>query len=147
MLRNMLPMPRTAAVGHRTVSVATALVVGGGLALYQMTSLVLGPVGTRQLQVSLDIPALDRNDGPDPAAGSSVVLGSLAPATRPAPALARHATPVHRIALHPASVPAAQVATPAPTLAPVPTPAPRPSVQPRPSVPPSRPAPGDDEGD
>jgi hypothetical protein len=146
----MLSMPRTPAVGHRMVSVATALVFGGAFGLYQMTSLVLGPVGTRQLHVSLDIPALDRNDGPDPVASGSVVLGSLAPVIRPVPALARHATPVHRIVLHPASVAPTNAATPVATLTPLPplpAPAPRPSVRPRPSVPPLPPAPGDDEGD
>ena len=58
-------------------SVATVLVLGAGLALYQLTSLVLGPAGSRQLQLSLSIPAVETHDLSDPPAASSGVIGSL----------------------------------------------------------------------
>src|SRR5437879_8377382 len=44
------------------VSAGGILVVAAGLALYQLTSLVLGPVSTRQLELSLTIPAVEVQD-------------------------------------------------------------------------------------
>ena len=52
----------TGVAGHRALSAATLLIVGGGLGLYQLTSLVLGPGGSRQLNVSLTVPAVDTEE-------------------------------------------------------------------------------------
>jgi hypothetical protein len=123
-------MQRSMAIGHRAVSAATALAFGGGLALYQMTSLVLGPSGPRQLHLSLSVPSPDRIDRGDPAASNTIlVLGSLSPAVKPA-AIRRPAARMHRIAARPAPVPA-----------------PRPSDRPRPPVAPTPEPPRDGEGD
>jgi hypothetical protein len=43
----------------RVVSAGATLVFGAGLALYQLTSLVLGPVNSRQLELSLTIPGVE----------------------------------------------------------------------------------------
>jgi len=48
-----------AVVGQRGLSAGTLLIAAGGLTLYQMTSLVLGPAGSRELHLSLAIPAVD----------------------------------------------------------------------------------------
>jgi len=141
-------MQRSAAIGHRAISAATALVFGGGLALYQMTSLVLVPSGPRQLHLSLSVPSLDRIDRADPVAlNGSLVLGSLAPAVKPA-ATGRPAPRVHRTAGRPAPSPApASPASGTVTVSPVATPAPRPSDHPRPPVAPTPEPPRDGEGD
>jgi hypothetical protein len=119
-------MPRSAAIGHRAISAATALAFGGGLALYQLTSLVLVPSGPRQLHLSLSVPSPDRMDRADPVASDTrLVLGRLAPAVKPA-ATGRPAARVHRIAAHPT---------------------PRPSDHPRPPVVPTPEPPRDGEGD
>jgi hypothetical protein len=68
----------------RALSAGTMLVFGGGLALYQMTSLVLGPAGSRQLHLSLAIPAVEVQDLSEPLTSSiNVVLGTrvVPPAT------------------------------------------------------------------
>ncbi len=49
----------TAVAGRRALSAVTLLVFGGGLALYQMTSLVLGPAGSREFHLSLTIPVVE----------------------------------------------------------------------------------------
>jgi hypothetical protein len=54
-----------AAATHRALSADALLAVGGGLALYQLTSLVLGPVGIRELHLSLTIPAADVDEPSD----------------------------------------------------------------------------------
>ncbi|HEV3097361.1 MAG TPA: hypothetical protein VG104_09470 [Candidatus Dormibacteraeota bacterium] len=137
-------MQRSAAIGHRAISAVTALAFGGGLALYQMTSLVLVPSGPRQLHLSLSVPSLDRTDRADPvASNTSLVLGSLAPAVKPA-ATGRPATRVHRIAARPTP---ASHATGTVTVSPVATPTPRPSDHPRPRVAPTPEPPRDGEGD
>ena len=58
-------------------SVATVLVLGCGLALYQMTSLMLGTAGSRQLNLSLSIPTVGAHDLAEPLATSAGVIGSL----------------------------------------------------------------------
>jgi len=65
--------------GHRAYSAGTLLLAVGGLTLYQMTSLVLGPGGSRQLHLSLSVPAADadeRNESWTPSV--TLALGTLA---------------------------------------------------------------------
>jgi hypothetical protein len=77
----MLAMPDVRGVANgRMLSAGAALVFGAGLALYQLTSLVLGPVGSRQLDLSLAIPAIELQDVSDPNA-STVKLVVGMPAT------------------------------------------------------------------
>jgi hypothetical protein len=122
--------------GHRVISAGTVLVIGGGLALYQMTSLVLGPGGSRQLHLSLAVPVVDTAERTESWASSGkLVLGMLA---TPAPA-ARTSTKssvAHRVASTPAAsvaaAPAAPVASPVPVASP--RPEPRPSESPAPIV-------------
>ena len=74
----------------RVLSAGTMLVFGGGLALYQMTSLVLGPVGSRQLHLSLTIPAVQVQDLSEPLTSSiNVVLGTRAVPTASVSGLTR----------------------------------------------------------
>lgn len=66
------------------------LVVGTGLALYQLTSLVLGPVSSRQLDMSLTIPAVEAQDLSEPMpANVTVVVGVHATPAAPAPSATR----------------------------------------------------------
>jgi hypothetical protein len=143
----MQAMPRTAAaVGHRALPAATTLIFGGGLAVYQMTSLVLGPPATRQLQLSLTIPALARNDRTQPVASNvMLVLGSSAMVGTPSPGVGI-ATPRRRIAAtHASAVAPSPPASLAVTASPVATPGPRPSDHPcRPVVPTPHPAKDED---
>lgn len=65
----------------RALSAGAMLVLGAGLALFQLTSLVLGPAGSRQLDFSLTIPAVDAQDvSESPAPAITVVVGSGATA-------------------------------------------------------------------
>jgi hypothetical protein len=94
----------------RVLSAGATLVIGAGLVLYQLTSLVLGPVANRQLDFSLTIPAVEVQDlSEPPAPASTVVVGT-------------HVTPAAHAALVPTPRRAVFVATP------------RPSSQPRPAV-------------
>ena len=116
----------SAVAGHRALSMGTLLIAAGGLALYQMTSLVLGPAGSRQLHLSLSVPAADPEERGDSwASGSSLTLGTLAP---PSPAASARAasTHAHRVSATPAGQPAAaplppvaQSSPPLPSLVPV----------------------------
>jgi hypothetical protein len=120
--------------GHPVLSAGTVLIVGGGLALYQMTSLVLGPGGSRQLHVSLTI--ADPEERSDSwTAGRRVALGTLAGPSHGASARAgsRSQGAPATAAGHPAAAPVAG--------APVTTPPPaaRPSVPPVPTLPPVTP--------
>ena len=82
----MQAMPDVRAVANgRMLSVGATLVFGVGLALYQLTSLVLGPAGSRQLDLSLTIPAIELQDFADPNA-STVKLVVGIPATSDASA-------------------------------------------------------------
>jgi hypothetical protein len=121
--------------GHRVISVGTVLVVGGGLALYQMTSLVLGPSGSRQLHLSLAVPAVDTQERTESWSPSGMLtLGTLvapAPATR---VWARLAVPHRASGTLVGYVTPTPVATPAPAATPVPVASPAP--EPHPSAPP-----------
>jgi hypothetical protein len=82
----MPPIPGVAS--GRIVSAGATLVFGAGLALYQLTSLVLGPVSSRQLDLSLTIPAVEAQELSEPMIGNvKIVVGTLAtpaaPASRP----------------------------------------------------------------
>jgi len=79
---------------HQAFSVVTLLILGSGLALYQMTSLVLGPAGSRQLDLSLSIPTVETHDLA-PAASASVVGNLVIPqvlASGSTAASSRHAS-------------------------------------------------------
>jgi hypothetical protein len=136
--------------GHRVISAGTVLVVGGGLALYQMTSLVLGPGGSHQLHLSLTIPATDTAVRTESWSSSgNLVLGMLATPAPAARASARSSV-AHRVASTPAGSVAAAPA--APVASPVPVASPRP--EPHPSEPPApivrggpSPQPGGDKPD
>jgi len=110
------------------IRAGTLMIAAGGLALYQMTSLVLGPAGSRELHVSLAIPTVDA-DGLWDAGQSSinqVVLGvavAVTPAPPSAPAsrqtLRRSAQPQATASAAPAPIVATRPAPPVPTDAPV----------------------------
>lgn len=69
----------TAVATRKALSSGTLLAVGGGLALYQMTSLVLGPAGSRELHISLTLPAVGLNEPSVPmSSGATLMLGTLA---------------------------------------------------------------------
>ena len=76
----MQPMPAVpGAASRRMLSAGAILAVAAGLALYQLTSLVLGPVSTRQPDLSLTIPAVEVQDLSEPMAPSiSIVVGTRA---------------------------------------------------------------------
>jgi hypothetical protein len=131
----MQAMPRTSGVARgRALSTGTMLVFGGGLALYQMTSLVLGPVGSRQLQLSLTIPAVQVQDLSEPLTSSiNVVLGTRAVPAAAVSGLTRvsasHRAPSQSAVSRPKATPAAPL-----SVAPVAPPATQPSSHPLPSV-------------
>jgi hypothetical protein len=101
----------------RIVSAGATLVFGAGLALYQLTSLVLGPVSSRQLDLSLTIPAVELQDLTEPSASTvKLVVG-----TRATPA-APGSRPTRVVALPRA----ASAPTPKPSSRPLPTVAPSP---------------------
>jgi hypothetical protein len=86
----------TAGAGGGALTAGTVLLVGGALALYQMTSLVLGPSGSRQLHLSLTVPASVRDEPNDtPGVSAERVLGTLAVVPASPARGARHA-PVGR---------------------------------------------------
>jgi hypothetical protein len=127
----MQAMPAiTAAATGRGLSGAL-LAVGGGLALYQLTSLVLGPAGSRQLQLSLTIPAAEvAEPSLPPASGANLIIGSLATPTPAAP---------HRASARPAA-PRTAVPTPSPAISPSAPPATPPATHPS-----GKPKPHDDD--
>jgi hypothetical protein len=128
----------TGVAGHRALSMGTLLIAGAVLALYQMTSLVLGPGGSRQLHLSLAIPAVDTQERTESwASGGRLTLGTLvapAPATRvwARPAVAHRASGTSGGYVAPA--PVAPVASPVPVTSPVPVVSPLPT--PHPTAPP-----------
>ena len=64
--------------GQRGLSAGTLLIAVGGLALYQMTSLMLGPAGSRELHLSLAIPAIDIDELSDATwPGGTHVVGAV----------------------------------------------------------------------
>ncbi len=104
-----------AIAGQRGLSAGTLLIAAGGLTLYQMTSLVLGPAGSRELHLSLAIPAVDADDVSEVATpGGSHALGMVVAITpAPSPTVWRRA-PRRPAQPRPTAVPAAApvVATP-----------------------------------
>jgi len=78
----MQTMPAVPGVASgRILSAGVILAGAAGLALYQLTSLVLGPVSTRQLDLSLTIPAVEVQDLSEPMAPTiSVVVAGPVPA-------------------------------------------------------------------
>jgi hypothetical protein len=67
----------TAVASRRALSAGTLLVFGGGLALYQMTSLVLAPAGSRELHLSLTIPAVEDELSEPKSSSVNLSLGTL----------------------------------------------------------------------
>jgi hypothetical protein len=108
-----MPSVRGVASG-RVMSAGATLVFGAGLALYQLTSLVLGPASSRQLDLSLSIPAIELQDLSDPNASPvKLVVG-----TRATPAAsAQRATRV-AASSRAASAPTPKPSSPLPTVAP-----------------------------
>lgn len=113
------------------------MVLAGGLALYQLTSLVLGPAAeSRQLPLAISAPPIDLADTSQPVIDNvRVVLGTMAQAVAPAAPVAvapRKSAP--RIAVPPTASQApktpVQIAEPTPAPRPVATPTPEPSQRP-----------------
>jgi hypothetical protein len=131
----------TGVAGHRAISMGSLVIAGAALALYQMTSLVLGPGGSRQLHLSLAVPAVDTQERTESWTFSGkLALGTLVapvPATpvwtRPAVAHRASGMPVAYVA----PAPVAPVASPVPVSSPVPVASPAPA--PHPSAPPAPP--------
>lgn len=113
----------------RSVSMGALLALGSGLALYQLTSLVLGPAGSRSLPLSLSLPVTEVEDLSDPVTSNvNLILGSLMPAAPLAAASAgnpdvasinrrgsvRVSTPGNALAPAPIVAPAHPSATPTP---------------------------------
>src|SRR3984893_1908005 len=131
----------TGVSGHRTVSMGTLVIAGAVLALYQLTSLVLGPAGSRQLHLSLTVPAADTEEHIESWTSSGkLALGTLVAPAPAEPAWTRLVV-AHRASSRPAGsvapAPAAPVGTPVPVATPVPVTSPAPV--PHPSGPPSPP--------
>jgi hypothetical protein len=82
----MQAMPGVQGVASgRIVSAGATLVFGAGLALYQLSSLVLGPASSRQLDFSLTIPAAEVQDPSEPMGSNiTVVVGTRATPAAPA---------------------------------------------------------------
>ena len=115
----------TGVASRRALSAGTLLVFVGGLALYQMTSLVLGPVGSREVHFSLTIPADEVEDLSEPfTSTANVVLGTRATQAAAAVGAMTVFTP-HRPKA--ASRPQAAPAAPTP-VAPTPPPTKRPKL-------------------
>jgi hypothetical protein len=115
----MQTMPATTGpTQRRAVSAGTVLIALSGLALYQLTSLALGPAGNRQLHLSLNIPTVEGQLLPDSlAARVTYAVGSLA---RPARVVLTTSTAARQQPITSASVkPASKPIVPAP----LPTPA------------------------
>jgi hypothetical protein len=77
---------RTAAIQPKAVSAGMLLLVGAAFIMAQLTSLVLGPAPSRQLHLSLTLPAVDLEEGPNSLGGQfDAVLGAVVAAV-PVPA-------------------------------------------------------------
>ena len=129
----------SAVAERRAFSTGTLLIVAGGLALYQMTSLVLGPAGGRQLHLSLSLPAVEPDDRSESWSSANISLGTLAPLA-PAVSAQASSTVTHRASAttagHKPAAPATPVAvTPsAPVVVTPQPPATQPAVHPTPPV-------------
>jgi hypothetical protein len=72
------------AVRSKAVSAGTLLLVSCGLALYQVTSLVLAPQAVRQINLSLSVPAVNAEEPGAPLGRDvTLVLGELAAIVKP----------------------------------------------------------------
>lgn len=123
------------------MSGAALMVLGGGLALYQLTSLVLGPAAEiRQLPLAITAPPIDLEDMSQPVVDTvNLVLGTMAQPVAPARTAAAPARqPMVQTAVAPKSSlpPTMPVQTPAatPVPRPVATPTPDPSRRPQPII-------------
>jgi hypothetical protein len=118
-------MPGLIAVaGQRGLSAGTLLIAAGGLALYQMTSLVLGPGSSRQLDLSLTVPTVEADEHTESwTSGGRLVLGTLATPAPAAPVWARSAA-THRSSSTPAGYTAPAPVRPVASASPQPTPHP-----------------------
>src|ERR1700682_6730998 len=85
----------SAVAERRAFSTGTLLIVAGGLALYQMTSLVLGPAGGRQLHISLSLPAVEPDEHSESWSSANISLGTLA-SLAPAVSAQASSTVTHR---------------------------------------------------
>lgn len=117
------------------------MVLGGGLALYQLTSLVLGPAAEiRQLPLAISAPSIDLADTSQPVIGNvRVVLGTMAQAVAPAAPVAvapRKSLPKIAVPQTASQAPKTpvQIAEPTPAPRPVATPTPQPSQRPEPII-------------
>ena len=133
----MHAMPEVQGVASgRTLSAGALLVFGAGLALYQLTSLMLGPVSSRQLDLSLTIPSVAVQDLSEPLPSTIKVVGTRTTPAAPSSAAVRisrssraASTPTHGPSGHPLPI---VVAKPEP--APVPKPEPTAVPKPDPAV-------------
>lgn len=78
----------TAVASRRTLSAGTLLLFGAGLALYQITSLVLGPAGSREFHLSLTIPVVEDELAELKTSDFSLALGTLVASDTAGPASA-----------------------------------------------------------
>ena len=115
-----------AVAGRPGLSAGTLLIAAGCLTLYQMTSLVLGPAGSRVLHLSLAIPAVDADDFSAAATPSGSHTLGMVVAITPAPSpmawrqeLRRPAQPSPTATPAAAPVYATPPALPVPSLLPV----------------------------
>ena len=78
--------------GQRGMKAGTLMIAAGGLAVYQMTSLVLGPAGIRELHLSLAIPTVDADELSDASRPSAnPVLGLSVATAAPSATVSRQA--------------------------------------------------------
>jgi hypothetical protein len=104
-------------LGRHAAPAGILLVFSSGLALYQLTSLALGPAASRQIDLSVSVPRVEMADPPAPLLlRADLVLGTRATTTPGVAMLPRkaEATPQPLVA----RIPAAAVR---PTPAPLPT--------------------------
>jgi hypothetical protein len=120
-----------AVAAQRGFSAGTLLIAAGGLALYQMTSLVLGPAGSRELHLSLAIPAVDAEEVSDAVrpSGTHVLGAVVAVAPLPSP------TASSAVLRQPAQARVAATPAPAPVVATPPAPVPVVATEPARPVP------------
>jgi hypothetical protein len=75
---------QAAAAPVKPLSAGVLLLVSGAVALFQMSSLLLGPVASRQLDLSLSVPMVDLEDAPTSLGGQlDAVLGALVASSLP----------------------------------------------------------------
>ena len=83
-----MPQSMAAPSGWQAASLATGLLLGVGVALYQLTSLVLGPASSQQISLSLRTvghePALLLPPGPGPSLNGVLTVSYLRATVEPA---------------------------------------------------------------